>query len=338
MMMTELTEFSVIVPVYNGAETLDRCLTALINQNYPQDLYEIIVVNDGSTDSTAVIAAKYPVQLINLATNQGRIVARNTGAAVAKFDTLVFNDVRVAAEVDLLTKLNLRNYEPVIPQVEVYNGSQWGFDRFFHLLRWRIYGDYYHSADSGIQDYWIDSGNFEDRPKGTTLFVCHKQLWLSSQPCKTDKDVNDDTRILREIVKHRPILKAGEVKAIYQHRTKITNVIQHTFERGPRFADYYLNKSGRYKDLYTFLLTGSIVTAMFFIFQGTRFFVKMVKLGLLMMGMLALYLSRRPTDLIVVTLCFPLVIVSFGLGILKWQVNQILPVRTIAIKQSETGG
>jgi len=53
--MTQVVHFSVIVPVYNGAETIDACLTALVNQDYPQNEYEIIVVNDGSTDRTREI-------------------------------------------------------------------------------------------------------------------------------------------------------------------------------------------------------------------------------------------------------------------------------------------
>ena len=330
--MTEITKFSVIVPVYNGEETLDYCLTALVEQDYPKNLYEIIVVDDGSTDSTAEIAGKYSVKLIKLSGNQGRIVARNTGAIAAKFNTLVFNDVRVTAERKLLAKLSVRNYQPLIPHVEVYNGSRWGFDRFFHLLRWKLYGNYYHSAEPGIQDYWIDSDNFDHRPKGTTLFVCDKQLWLSSQPNKTDKDVNDDTRILCEIVKHYPILKAGEIRVVYKHRTALKDVISHTFERGPRFADYYLNKSGQYKNLYSLLITSSLIATVFFFFNGIRHFVRLIRLGMLVIGIVAVYLSRRPTDLIVVAICFPVIIVSFGLGILKWQLNQVLQIQARVIR------
>jgi glycosyltransferase involved in cell wall biosynthesis len=103
--MTRITDFSVIVPVYNGAETLDDCLAALVDQDYPRDRYEIIVVDDGSTDDTSQIASRYPARVIDLERNQGRIVARNAGARVAKYETLVFNDVRVTPERQLLAKV-----------------------------------------------------------------------------------------------------------------------------------------------------------------------------------------------------------------------------------------
>jgi len=55
-----LKNFSIIVPVYNGADTLPACLEALVGQTYPREQYEVIVVNDGSTDATPQIAARYP--------------------------------------------------------------------------------------------------------------------------------------------------------------------------------------------------------------------------------------------------------------------------------------
>lgn len=133
--MTPFSYFSVIVPVYNGAESVDACLTALINQDYPKDKYEIIVVNDGSTDNTAEIVSRYPVRLINLNANKGRIVARNVGAEAAKYETLVFNDVRVIPEKQLLFKVSKRGYQPLLPNVDAYDGSKCGFKRFFYLLR-----------------------------------------------------------------------------------------------------------------------------------------------------------------------------------------------------------
>ncbi len=333
--MADSTKFSVIVPVYNGEETLDHCLTALVEQDYPKNLYEIIVVDDGSTDSTAEIAAKYPVKLITLSGNQGRIIARNTGAKTAKFDTLVFNDVRVTAENKLLTKLNHRNYQPLMPQVEVYNGSRWGFDRFFHLLRWRLYGDYYHSAKPGIQDYWIDKDNFDHRPKGTTLFVCNKQLWSSCQPHRADKDVNDDTRILREIVKHRPILKAGEIKVVYKHRTAIMDVIPHIFERGPRFADYYLRSRGRYRSLYIgiwFIITAAALIMMFYPVLVLSSIIFLILTLLLTASFL---LSRTWSDFLVIGGCLLIVASAFGLGILKWQLVEFFLVKDAHIKETK---
>jgi len=81
---------SVIIPVYNGRSTLPDCLDALEKQDYP-GFYEIIVVDDGSTDGSGDYAASKGCQVYRQR-NQGPGVARNTGVNYAKGEFLVFTD------------------------------------------------------------------------------------------------------------------------------------------------------------------------------------------------------------------------------------------------------
>lgn len=322
-MMTRLTHFSIIVPVFNGAETLDDCLVALVGQDYPQDHYEIIVVNDGSTDDTVQIASRYPVRLIDLETNQGRIVARNTGASAAKHETLVFNDVRVTPEPQLLAKVCRRDYQPLIPNVYDYGGSRWGFSRFFYLLRCKIYAPYY-PLWKGEEEFFITRANFDRVPKGTGLLVCDRQLWLASQPEVRSKSTSDDTRILSKLVDFRPILRILGISAQYRQRTDPRHVVAHTFGRGPRFADYYLRPGGRYYGPY---LAAWLVLALMILGIVLRPGVgvwALVVLLLLGLGIAALYFSQTPADLLVVLMCLPVVAGAFGLGVLEWQVAQLI--------------
>lgn len=85
---------SVIVPVYNGAQTLPGLLDALEAQDYPTDRREIIVVDDASSDDTArVVAARAPgVRLVQAGRNAGSYHARNLGAAQAGGEILAFTD------------------------------------------------------------------------------------------------------------------------------------------------------------------------------------------------------------------------------------------------------
>lgn len=57
-------DFSVVVPVYNSERTLRFCLEALANQTIPKEKFEVIVVDDGSTDSTSEIARNFDVRYI----------------------------------------------------------------------------------------------------------------------------------------------------------------------------------------------------------------------------------------------------------------------------------
>jgi uncharacterized repeat protein (TIGR01451 family) len=82
---------SVIVPAYNEEAHISSCLEAIQKQDYGGNM-EVIVVNDGSTDRTAEIASKYPINLIDLKNNVGKANALNAGIGRSKGDILVFSD------------------------------------------------------------------------------------------------------------------------------------------------------------------------------------------------------------------------------------------------------
>jgi glycosyltransferase involved in cell wall biosynthesis len=81
---------SVIVPVYNDAHALRRCLAALIASRPPAT--EIIVVDDASTDESPAAAAEFDVRVLRLSANAGPAAARNHGARHARGAVLMFVD------------------------------------------------------------------------------------------------------------------------------------------------------------------------------------------------------------------------------------------------------
>jgi GT2 family glycosyltransferase len=94
---------SVVVCTYNGGRTLDQCLRSLLHLNYPD--YEIIVVDDGSTDDTRQIVARYPnVRVIHQA-NRGLSFARNVGMHAASGSIVAYTDSDCFADPDWLTHL-----------------------------------------------------------------------------------------------------------------------------------------------------------------------------------------------------------------------------------------
>jgi len=95
---------SVIIPVYNGAATLPRCLAALHASTRAPD--EIIVVDDASTDASAEVARELRARVIALTgTPRGSACARNRGAEQARGDVLVFVDADVAVHTDTLARI-----------------------------------------------------------------------------------------------------------------------------------------------------------------------------------------------------------------------------------------
>ncbi len=81
---------SAVIPTHNRAHTLKRALDSVIHQTCPAD--EIIVVNDGSTDSTNEVLASYTgIKIVNQA-NKGVSAARNTGIEMASGDWIALLD------------------------------------------------------------------------------------------------------------------------------------------------------------------------------------------------------------------------------------------------------
>ena len=85
---------SIIVPVYNTSIYLEQCLNSIHNQSFKD--YEVICVDDGSSDNSLHILKKYEKIIKNFKVisqkNQGVAVARNTGLANACGDYIVFID------------------------------------------------------------------------------------------------------------------------------------------------------------------------------------------------------------------------------------------------------
>jgi glycosyltransferase involved in cell wall biosynthesis len=82
---------SIIVPAYNAAATLSACLDALAHQTLPAASYEVIVVDDGSTDGTARLASRPGVRLVRR-THAGPAAARNSGIRAASGEIVLFTD------------------------------------------------------------------------------------------------------------------------------------------------------------------------------------------------------------------------------------------------------
>ena len=87
---------SIIIPLYNSAKYFDQCINSILNQNINIEDYEIIIIDDGSTDNSVVIAERYSSKQKNihlhLQKNQGVSVSRNNGLKCAKGKYVYFVD------------------------------------------------------------------------------------------------------------------------------------------------------------------------------------------------------------------------------------------------------
>jgi glycosyltransferase involved in cell wall biosynthesis len=165
---------SVIIPAFNAASTLSEAITSVLAQLTP--VAEIVVVDDGSTDSTAEIAAAIPGVKVIQQTNAGTAAALNAGVALASGTTLAFLDAddlwtceAVGTHLENLgnrpeadgsvgwfrefvcpsvSETDARRYQPRGPQIGWFSGST-----FVRAASFRHVGDF----DSQATGWpWID--------------------------------------------------------------------------------------------------------------------------------------------------------------------------------------
>lgn len=126
---------SVIVPVYNGEDYLDRCIESIVNQTYKN--LEIIIINDGSTDNSVKISSKWEkkdkrIKNINQK-NKGVSATRNKGIDLCKGEYITFIDCDDYICNDyietLYNEINLKKYDVVISNaIIISNGKETPFN------------------------------------------------------------------------------------------------------------------------------------------------------------------------------------------------------------------
>ncbi|HSD24110.1 MAG TPA: glycosyltransferase [Solirubrobacterales bacterium] len=94
---------TVVLPAYNEGAALPHVLDEL--GEYLDDSYEVLVIDDGSTDDTAAVAGRYPVRLVQHASNRGKGVAIRTGIGEARGENVVIMDADASYPVPAIKEM-----------------------------------------------------------------------------------------------------------------------------------------------------------------------------------------------------------------------------------------
>lgn len=121
-------KFSIIIPVYNTEKYLIRCLKSVFEQKYKE--YEVIIVNDGSTDASEKIILNFQKVYKNMKyikqKNKGLSVARNKGLEQAEGEYIIWldsDDALVDNILNSLHELTLKKVDVIINRISSYNES-----------------------------------------------------------------------------------------------------------------------------------------------------------------------------------------------------------------------
>lgn len=130
-------EFSVIIPAFNRADTLGRAIESVLNQTILN--YELIVIDDGSTDETRDLVQNFPVVKYFFQENSGVCAARNFGAKKAIGKWLIFLD----SDDELLVKA-LQEFRSAIDSrlgIQVFQGGYFIIKNGTAIQRHPIHGN-----------------------------------------------------------------------------------------------------------------------------------------------------------------------------------------------------
>ncbi len=130
-------KISIIIPAYNEEENISKCLDSILQQTYDKE-YEVIVVDDGSSDKTGEIvkkkAEKYRKIRYLRINHSGRAKARNEGLMASKGEVCIFIDADCVADPNWLRNITRHFERPetdaVFGKIEVLNKS----DAFYPAL------------------------------------------------------------------------------------------------------------------------------------------------------------------------------------------------------------
>lgn len=149
--------FTVLVPAYNNGPFLARCLTALAASTCRD--FEVLVVDDASTDDTPAVAERAGARVLRLDRNGGPARARNRGAAAATGDILVFVDADVCVHPDTLAGFDahFRAHPDVVAVMGSYDDTPAdpGFvSQFKNLMHHYVH----HQSRTNAWTFWAGCG------------------------------------------------------------------------------------------------------------------------------------------------------------------------------------
>jgi glycosyltransferase involved in cell wall biosynthesis len=188
--MPDRRPVTVVVPVRDGAATLAACLDSVLPQLAPDD--ELVVVDDGSADGSAAIAADRALRLIRQP-RRGPYAARNAGVAAARGEVILFTDPDCVAEpgwVDALRRactrpetsvaLGLRRFPPGSRALRLLGAYEAEKDALVLTgTRGRLY--YGFTNDMAVRRDVFDSlGGFVDLPRGADTVLVQQAVRASS--------------------------------------------------------------------------------------------------------------------------------------------------------------
>lgn len=237
------TRLALVIPTYNMANHLAPLWESLGSSGLTSVLDEIIFVDDGSTDNTPCLLNNFAdqstkVRIVCLKKNQGRFLARKTGADVAQSDQLLFLDSRITLPADFgeAVQQSISTASNLVGSIDIdtsLNLFCLYWQRTHELIFWRHYRD----TEQLLE---LTTENYDKYLKGTGLFLCNRESFIRAcNKFGQTTPLSDDTYLMRVILEDEPIFVTPHLRARWAPRDRLLAFLGRLWERGPQFMEYH---------------------------------------------------------------------------------------------------
>lgn len=222
-----LPTVSVVIPVKDRAEELKRCLASIAQLNYPQEMIQVIVVDDGSLDDSPLVAQQFGALVVpSGGKGRGPAAARNVGAANARGEILAFIDSDCTASAEWLAELiPLFNDLKMAAVGGMVDGmcTASAVDRYEAVMSSLSLGSRERSGSGGDDTFYLPSCNM----------LVRRTTFLSVDGFDDAMHVGEDVDLtwrLRDNGWTITYLPAGRV--LHEHRSTIRSFMSRRFDYG----------------------------------------------------------------------------------------------------------
>ena len=223
----ELPTVSIVIPVKDRADELQRCLDSLAKVSYPQEKIQLIVVDDGSSDDSSLVAQRSGALLVpSGGCGRGPAAARNVGARVATGDILAFIDSDCTASTGWLNELIPSFIDPATAAVGgLVDGmcSASEIDRYETVMSSLSLGLRERSGSGGDDTFYLPSCNL----------LVRRTAFLQANGFKDEMHVGEDVDLtwrLRDCGWTITYLPTGRVN--HEHRSTVRSFMSRRFDYG----------------------------------------------------------------------------------------------------------
>lgn len=236
-------KISVIIPVYNCEKYLERCLDSIIEQSYKD--FEIICVDDGSTDNSLEILKKYAQKHINISIytqeNKGPSAARNYGMEKAKGEYITFVDADDWLDLDCFEKLISKDLNVDL----IYFNY---IEHIENVLVPHVYYDFQKPYINKVSEFYNEAFYFPQTSWGKLI----KSEFLKKYNIIFDQKIlcTEDKVFWYEVLSHKPSIYTVDNMFYHYYRRKGSETYNFTLERifhntidNLKAKDFYKNSS-----------------------------------------------------------------------------------------------